>query len=80
MLFIFLIICYCIKLEEELTMKIQWENNMLMEKISRIMRTTGGVDNRNYYDKKRLVEIVAEPLIWTLSQATNSTAKKWGGP
>lgn len=63
MLFIFLIICYCIKLEEELTMKIQWENNMLMEKISRIMRTTGGVDNRNYYDKKRLVEIVAEPSI-----------------
>nr|XP_046259482.1 sperm axonemal maintenance protein CFAP97D1 [Scatophagus argus] len=42
------------KLEEELTMKIQRENNMLLEKISRIMRTTGEVDNRNYYDRKSL--------------------------
>lgn len=41
-------------------MKIQRENNMLMEKISHIMRTTGGVDNRNYYERKRLAEIVAE--------------------
>ncbi|XP_042350718.1 uncharacterized protein CFAP97D2 [Plectropomus leopardus] len=48
------------KLEEEWTMKIQRENNMLMEKISHIMRTTGGVDNRNYYDRKRSVEVLAE--------------------
>lgn len=41
-------------------MKIQRENNMLTEKMSRIMRTTGGVDNSNYYDKKRSVSIVAE--------------------
>ncbi|XP_070771087.1 sperm axonemal maintenance protein CFAP97D1 [Enoplosus armatus] len=42
------------KLEEEWAMKIQRENNMLMEKISHIMRTTGGVDNWNYYDRKSL--------------------------
>ncbi|XP_040913997.1 uncharacterized protein cfap97d2 isoform X2 [Toxotes jaculatrix] len=42
------------KLEEEWTMKIQRENNMLMEKISHIMRTTGGVDNKNYCDRKSL--------------------------
>ncbi|XP_035030189.2 sperm axonemal maintenance protein CFAP97D1 isoform X1 [Hippoglossus stenolepis] len=42
------------KLEEERTLRIQQENNMLMEKISHIMRTTGGVDNRNNYDKKSL--------------------------
>uniref|UniRef100_A0A3B4U4R8 CFAP97 domain containing 2 n=1 Tax=Seriola dumerili TaxID=41447 RepID=A0A3B4U4R8_SERDU len=42
------------KLEEEWALKIQRENNMLMEKISHIMRTTGGVDNRNYYDRKSL--------------------------
>uniref|UniRef100_A0A8C4EGQ8 CFAP97 domain containing 2 n=1 Tax=Dicentrarchus labrax TaxID=13489 RepID=A0A8C4EGQ8_DICLA len=39
---------------EEWTTKIERENNMLMEKISRIMRTTGGVDNRKYYDRKSL--------------------------
>ncbi|XP_029315445.1 uncharacterized protein cfap97d2 [Cottoperca gobio] len=42
------------KLEEEWTMKIQRENNILMEKISNIMRTTGEVDNRNYYERKSL--------------------------
>ncbi|XP_019956299.2 sperm axonemal maintenance protein CFAP97D1 [Paralichthys olivaceus] len=42
------------QLEEERTLRIQQENNMLMEKISHIMRTTGGVDNRNNYDKKSL--------------------------
>ncbi|KAF3694632.1 putative protein C17orf105 -like protein [Channa argus] len=42
------------KLEEERKMKIKRENNMLMEKISHIMRTTGGVDNKNSYDVKSL--------------------------
>ncbi|XP_026232805.1 uncharacterized protein CFAP97D1 [Anabas testudineus] len=42
------------KLEEEWTMKIERENKMLMEKISHIMRTTGGVDNRNNYEQKSL--------------------------
>ncbi|XP_008280777.1 uncharacterized protein LOC103357832 [Stegastes partitus] len=40
------------KLEE--TRRIQRENNMLKEKISHIMATTGRVDNRNDYDKKSL--------------------------
>ncbi|KAM7407089.1 hypothetical protein PAMA_003017 [Pampus argenteus] len=43
-----------LKLEEEWTMKIQRENSMLTDKISHIMRTTGGVDNRNDYDRKSL--------------------------
>lgn len=38
-------------------MKIERENKMLMEKISHIMRTTGGVDNKNNYDRKRLVKV-----------------------
>ncbi|TDH06666.1 hypothetical protein EPR50_G00115770 [Perca flavescens] len=42
------------KLEEEWTMKIQRENNMLMEKIAHIMRTTGEIDNKNYYERKSL--------------------------
>uniref|UniRef100_A0A7N9AYX1 CFAP97 domain containing 2 n=2 Tax=Mastacembelus armatus TaxID=205130 RepID=A0A7N9AYX1_9TELE len=42
------------KLEEEWTMKIQRENAILMEKISHIMKTAGGVDNRNHYDRKSL--------------------------
>uniref|UniRef100_A0A8D0CR11 CFAP97 domain containing 2 n=1 Tax=Sander lucioperca TaxID=283035 RepID=A0A8D0CR11_SANLU len=52
--FLFIIYAICIKLEEEWTMKIQRENNMLMEKISHIMRTTGEIDNKNYYDSKSL--------------------------
>nr|XP_020465062.1 uncharacterized protein C17orf105 homolog [Monopterus albus]XP_020465063.1 uncharacterized protein C17orf105 homolog [Monopterus albus]XP_020465064.1 uncharacterized protein C17orf105 homolog [Monopterus albus] len=42
------------KLREDWTMKIERENDMLMKKISHIMMTTGGVDNRNYYDRKSL--------------------------
>uniref|UniRef100_A0A672I4U4 Si:dkey-83m22.7 n=1 Tax=Salarias fasciatus TaxID=181472 RepID=A0A672I4U4_SALFA len=42
------------KLEEEWAMKIQRENNMLQEKISHIMETTGAVDNRNFYTTKSL--------------------------
>ncbi|XP_028249131.1 uncharacterized protein CFAP97D1 [Parambassis ranga] len=42
------------KLEEEWNMKTQRENNMLKEKILHIMRTTGGVDNRNDYVRKSL--------------------------
>uniref|UniRef100_A0A3B4ZW20 Uncharacterized LOC103357832 n=1 Tax=Stegastes partitus TaxID=144197 RepID=A0A3B4ZW20_9TELE len=38
----------------EETRRIQRENNMLKEKISHIMATTGRVDNRNDYDKKSL--------------------------
>ncbi|XP_071369461.1 uncharacterized protein CFAP97D2 [Centroberyx affinis] len=44
------------KLEEQRMMTIQRENDMLLEKISYIMRTTGQTDNRNYYERKRLVE------------------------
>lgn len=46
-------------------MKLQRENNSLLEKISHIMRTSGGVDNRNDYDKKRSVLIVAEFSVLT---------------
>lgn len=53
----FLFLFYCDKLEEEWTMKIERENKMLMEKISHIMRTTGGVDNRNNYEQKRSVRV-----------------------
>ncbi|XP_029937184.1 uncharacterized protein CFAP97D1 [Myripristis murdjan] len=42
------------KLEEQRMMKIQKENNMLLEKISHIMRTTGRIDNRNDYERKSL--------------------------
>ncbi|CAB1328304.1 unnamed protein product [Coregonus sp. 'balchen'] len=41
------------KLEEQSMSKIQRENNMLLEKISRIMKTTGHIDNRNDYENKR---------------------------
>lgn len=34
-------------------MKIERENKMLMEKITHIMRTTGGIDNKNCYESKR---------------------------
>ncbi|XP_028993327.1 sperm axonemal maintenance protein CFAP97D1 isoform X2 [Betta splendens] len=40
------------QLEEEWTRKIERENDMLMEKIAHIMRTTGAVDNKMYYDRK----------------------------
>uniref|UniRef100_A0A668AC60 CFAP97 domain containing 2 n=1 Tax=Myripristis murdjan TaxID=586833 RepID=A0A668AC60_9TELE len=43
-----------VKLEEQRMMKIQKENNMLLEKISHIMRTTGRIDNRNDYERKSL--------------------------
>ncbi|AWP13429.1 Hypothetical protein SMAX5B_018431 [Scophthalmus maximus] len=35
-------------------LQIQRENDMLRDKLSHIMRTTGGLDNWNYYDKKSL--------------------------
>uniref|UniRef100_A0A673WTX3 Uncharacterized protein n=1 Tax=Salmo trutta TaxID=8032 RepID=A0A673WTX3_SALTR len=38
--------------------KIQRENNMLLEKISHIMRTTGRIDNRNDYENKRYSELL----------------------
>ncbi|KAL0964101.1 hypothetical protein UPYG_G00318560 [Umbra pygmaea] len=41
-------------LEEDSMSKIQRENNMLLEKISQIQRTTGYVDNRNEYESKSL--------------------------
>ncbi|KAK5890209.1 hypothetical protein CesoFtcFv8_013756 [Champsocephalus esox] len=40
------------KLKEERTMK--RENNILEETISHILKTTGRVDNRNYYEQKSL--------------------------
>nr|XP_033966418.1 uncharacterized protein si:dkey-83m22.7 isoform X2 [Pseudochaenichthys georgianus] len=40
------------KLKEERTMK--RENNMLEETISHILKTTGRVDNRNYYEQKSI--------------------------
>ncbi|KAK5860926.1 hypothetical protein PBY51_022367 [Eleginops maclovinus] len=40
------------KLKEERTMKMK--NNMLTERISHIMKTTGRVHNRNYYERKSL--------------------------
>ncbi|XP_068186281.1 sperm axonemal maintenance protein CFAP97D1 isoform X2 [Antennarius striatus] len=43
-----------LKLEEERKAKIDRENSMLKEKISSIMRTTGGVNSRKFYDKKSL--------------------------
>ncbi|XP_008326462.1 uncharacterized protein cfap97d2 isoform X2 [Cynoglossus semilaevis] len=41
------------QLEEERTMDIQRENNLLNEKISHIKKTTGGVDSWNIFEKKR---------------------------
>ncbi|XP_024269295.1 uncharacterized protein LOC112245424 isoform X1 [Oncorhynchus tshawytscha] len=40
------------KFQEQSMSKIQRENNMLLEKISHIMRTTGRIDNRNDYEDK----------------------------
>ncbi|XP_056294098.1 uncharacterized protein cfap97d2 [Pseudoliparis swirei] len=45
-----------LKLEEERATKMRGENDMLAEKIAHIARTGGGVDNRNYYDRKSLGE------------------------
>ncbi|XP_021452554.2 uncharacterized protein CFAP97D2 isoform X3 [Oncorhynchus mykiss] len=42
------------KFQEQSMSKIQRENNMLLEKISHIMRTTGRIDNRNDYENKSL--------------------------
>ncbi|KAJ8383528.1 hypothetical protein AAFF_G00219780 [Aldrovandia affinis] len=41
-------------LEEERMSIIQRDNKMLLEKISFIMRTTGRIDNRNYYENRSL--------------------------
>uniref|UniRef100_A0A3Q3GCE0 Uncharacterized protein n=1 Tax=Labrus bergylta TaxID=56723 RepID=A0A3Q3GCE0_9LABR len=35
-------------------MKVQRENDILLEKIFHIMKTSGGVDDRNYYKRKSL--------------------------
>nr|XP_046216949.1 uncharacterized protein LOC124042858 isoform X2 [Oncorhynchus gorbuscha] len=40
------------KQKEQSMSKIQRENNMLLEKISHIMSTTGRIDNRNDYENK----------------------------
>lgn len=52
-LLIILIKIQIFKLEEERTMDIQRENNLLNEKISHIKKTTGGVDSWNIFEKKR---------------------------
>ncbi|KAG7467089.1 hypothetical protein MATL_G00149610 [Megalops atlanticus] len=43
-----------LKLEEERIAIIQRDNDMLLEKISFIMRTTGRIDNRNLYENRSL--------------------------
>jgi E3 ubiquitin-protein ligase TRIP12 len=40
-------------LEEERAATIERDNRILLEKMSQIMRTTGGVDNRNEYERRR---------------------------
>ncbi|XP_060910611.1 uncharacterized protein cfap97d2 [Labrus mixtus] len=42
------------KLADEWNLKVQRENNILLEKIFHIMKTSGGVDDRNYYKRKSL--------------------------
>ncbi|KAG9349578.1 hypothetical protein JZ751_028026 [Albula glossodonta] len=42
------------KLEEERMGIIQRDNELLLEKIAFIMRTTGRIDNRNYYESRSL--------------------------
>lgn len=41
------------QLEEERVSRIERENQMLLDKMSHIMQTNGGVDCRNDYVKKR---------------------------
>uniref|UniRef100_A0A8C8EPQ2 Uncharacterized protein n=1 Tax=Oncorhynchus tshawytscha TaxID=74940 RepID=A0A8C8EPQ2_ONCTS len=48
----------CFDFQEQSMSKIQRENNMLLEKISHIMRTTGRIDNRNDYEDKRYSELL----------------------
>uniref|UniRef100_A0A8C7CAT3 CFAP97 domain containing 2 n=1 Tax=Oncorhynchus kisutch TaxID=8019 RepID=A0A8C7CAT3_ONCKI len=48
----------CFDFQEQSMSKIQRENNMLLEKISHIMRTTGRIDNRNDYENKRYGELL----------------------
>ncbi|XP_036965606.1 uncharacterized protein CFAP97D1 isoform X2 [Acanthopagrus latus] len=43
-----------LQIDAERTIKIQRENELNLEKINHIMRTTGEVDNRRYYDRKSL--------------------------
>ncbi|XP_056611396.1 sperm axonemal maintenance protein CFAP97D1 [Triplophysa dalaica] len=45
-----------LQLEEERISRIKRENQMLLDKMSHIMQTTGGVDCKNEYVKKSLVE------------------------
>jgi E3 ubiquitin-protein ligase TRIP12 len=42
-----------IQLQEERTATIERDNRILLEKMSHIMRTTGGIDNRNEYEPRR---------------------------
>ncbi|XP_066497527.1 sperm axonemal maintenance protein CFAP97D1 [Hoplias malabaricus] len=77
------------KLEEERLSTIQRENNMLLDKISHIMKTTGRIDCRNDYVKKSLyadkrekdlLQIVKENqlIIQRLSQcAPQYSVKLW---
>lgn len=55
--FVFPLMCCWVKIDAERTIKIQRENELNLEKINHIMRTTGEVDNRRYYDRKRLVQV-----------------------
>ncbi len=55
---------FYIQHEEEWKRKVERENNKITEKISHIMRTRGGVDNRNNYEKKRLVECGKPILVY----------------
>lgn len=43
-----------IQLEEERIAKIERDNRLLLEKMAKIRKTQGGVDNRNMYDHKTL--------------------------
>uniref|UniRef100_A0A671NL79 Si:dkey-83m22.7 n=1 Tax=Sinocyclocheilus anshuiensis TaxID=1608454 RepID=A0A671NL79_9TELE len=46
------------QLEEERVSRIKKENHMLLDKMSHIMQTSGGVDSRNDYVKKRQQDLL----------------------
>lgn len=58
------------QLEEERLAIIERDNRRLLQNMSKIMRTAGNVDHRNFYEHKRYVRVVVSPLRSAIGSAT----------
>ncbi|UJR13579.1 hypothetical protein I4U23_000592 [Adineta vaga] len=65
-----------LQLQEERTATIERDNRILLEKMSNTMRTTGQIDNRNYYEARSLNQEKRRRELLRVSKENGTMAKR----